>query len=288
MQVVRFEDVRAFAERAQPYLMAHEAIHCLPLGLAASLVRDHDPDAVLPYMALVEDADRILCVALRTPPFNLILSLPAPGTTEDDLTRAIASDLRRAGPDLSGVIGPAAMSQSFARAWHELTGAPAHLDTREGIYELTAVRPPSGVPGAYRLATREDRPLLIDWLTAFNAEALPNAPASDALEWADRALASPTRTLALWEDGGAPVALAGAGNPTPHGIRIGPVYTPPANRGRGYASALVAELSQRQLASGRRFCFLYTDLANPTANHIYQTIGYRQVAEAEVYRFGLA
>jgi predicted GNAT family acetyltransferase len=64
-----------------------------------------------------------------------------------------------------------------------------------------------------------------------------------------------------------------------------PVYTPPALRGRGYASALVAAVSQAQLDAGRRFCFLFTDLANPTSNRIYQDIGYEAVCDVDEYRF---
>ena len=62
-------------------------------------------------------------------------------------------------------------------------------------------------------------------------------------------------------------------------------------RGRGYATALTAELSQclldgRLFEGGRRFCFLYTDLANPTSNAIYERIGYRRVAESAEIWFG--
>ena len=73
--------------------------------------------------------------------------------------------------------------------------------------------------------------------------------------------------------------MAAAMGETPNGTRIGCVYTPPALRGRGYASALVAELSQRLLDAGRRYCFLYTDLANPTPNVMYHRIGYRPVCD---------
>jgi hypothetical protein len=100
----------------------------------------------------------------------------------------------------------------------------------------------------------------------------------------DRWIAGRGRTLYLWEDG-EPVSLCGVGGPTPNGIRIGPVYTPPASRGRGYASALVAAVSQAALDAGRRFCFLFTDAANPTANHIYQQIGYEHVRDVLVYDF---
>jgi predicted GNAT family acetyltransferase len=89
----------------------------------------------------------------------------------------------------------------------------------------------------------------------------------------------------IWTDGGEPVSFAGAGSLTPNGIRIGPVYTPPSLRGRGYATTLVAELSQLLLDRGRRFCFLYTNLANPTANAIYERIGYVRVCTSRQVRF---
>ena len=57
------------------------------------------------------------------------------------------------------------------------------------------------------------------------------------------------------------------------------VYTPPALRRRGFASALVAAVSAVGLASGKEVCVLYTDLANPTSNSIYQKIGYRPVCD---------
>jgi predicted GNAT family acetyltransferase len=92
-------------------------------------------------------------------------------------------------------------------------------------------------------------------------------------------LANAQAGIALWVDG-EPVSMAGFSGPTPHGIRIGPVYTPPERRRRGYASALVAALSAKLLAEGRDYCFLYTDLANPTSNKIYTDVGYEHVCES--------
>jgi predicted GNAT family acetyltransferase len=79
--------------------------------------------------------------------------------------------------------------------------------------------------------------------------------------------------------------MVGAGGETPNGIRIGPVYTPPQRRSRGYATSLTAAASADQLGRGRRFVFLFTDLANPTSNKIYQAIGYRPVCDVDMYRF---
>ena len=102
----------------------------------------------------------------------------------------------------------------------------------------------------------------------------------------DGGLRSGTRTFYLWEHDGRPVSMAGVTGPTPHGIRVGPVYTPPAERGRGFGSALTAAASQAQLDDGRRFVFLFTDLDNPTSNKIYQAIGYEPVIDIDQWSFG--
>jgi uncharacterized protein len=89
----------------------------------------------------------------------------------------------------------------------------------------------------------------------------------------------------VWEDAGRNVSMTGCASPTPNGIRIGPVYTPPGDRGRGYATSLVAAVSREQLSRGRTSCFLHTDLANPTSNAIYRRIGYERVCDSTVVAF---
>jgi uncharacterized protein len=44
-------------------------------------------------------------------------------------------------------------------------------------------------------------------------------------------------------------------------------------------------VSQVQLDAGRQFVFLFTDLANPTSNKIYQDIGYEAVIDVDEYEF---
>jgi predicted GNAT family acetyltransferase len=130
-----------------------------------------------------------------------------------------------------------------------------------------------------------DRDLVIAWMDAFVDEALPEAPPEDAEHWLERTLSNPDGGVVLWLDGEQPVSFSGYGGLTPNGIRVGPVYTPPGLRRRGYASALVAELTKRLLEGGRKFCFLFTDLANPTSNSIYQRVGYEPVSDADQWVF---
>jgi len=93
------------------------------------------------------------------------------------------------------------------------------------------------------------------------------------------------RGMMIWSHKGNPVSMAGYSGPTTNGIRIGAVYTPPTQRKKGYASACVAGLSQYLLDLGFQFCFLFTDLMNPTSNHIYQQIGYQAVSDVDTFEF---
>jgi predicted GNAT family acetyltransferase len=143
------------------------------------------------------------------------------------------------------------------------------------------------VAGSWRVGQLSDVDLLAAWWVAFHREALAEGPPmADPRATAERWVRRIGRTPYLWIVDGRPVSLVATGSPTPNGIRIGPVYTPPDQRRRGYASALTAAASQAELDAGRRFCFLFTDLANPTSNRIYQAIGYEPVIDVDVYRFG--
>jgi predicted GNAT family acetyltransferase len=207
-------------------------------------------------------------------------------TPASDALDLFAHDLHGSGHDLPGVLGPEPVGRAFAERWRALTGKSCRQAMAMRIYQLTAARPVTAVPGRVRRVTEADRDLLLDWYEAFQREAMGEAVPEGIARSVDQLLtADPVvRGLYVWEDS-APVSMAGYSGPTPHGIRIGPVYTPPEHRRKGYASACVAAVSQCLLDSGRRFCFLFTDLANPTSNRIYQAIGYEPVGDVDEYRF---
>ena len=131
-----------------------------------------------------------------------------------------------------------------------------------------------------RVATAADRELALRWWIAFGDEVLhEGGPGRDRAEATlDHRLSSPSAGILLWENAGEPVSIAGWGGPTPNGIRIGPVYTPAECRGRGYGSAVTAAVTQDILDDGA-IPVLFTDLANPTSNKIYQLLGYYPVAD---------
>jgi predicted GNAT family acetyltransferase len=151
------------------------------------------------------------------------------------------------------------------------------------LFRLETVRPPAPVPGRLREALPQDRDLLVEWSAAFMAEALPDEPGDPAAP-IDLRLGRPGLVW-IWEDGGIPVSTAHRTEPALGVVRVANVYTPPELRGRGYASACVAGLSQDALDHGVIHCALYTDLSNPTSNKIYQAIGYEPVGDTQVWHF---
>jgi predicted GNAT family acetyltransferase len=284
MQLMRFGDPAAYYVHVKDFLEAHEAEHCLMLGICTTLMTQPDNGREPPYLAAVQQEDRVIAAALLTPPHNAVLSLVAP-YVRGPAVELLARDLYAAyGTALPGAIGPSQVSAAFAEHWHTVTERAYHPSMKERIYKLEQVAAPSGVPGRMRPAGEADRELLARWIEEFDAEALAGREIHDGAAWVEDALAAPPdlRGLWIWEDGES-VSMVGYGGRTPNGMRIGPVYTPREHRGHGYASALTAEVSQMLLDGGRRFVFLFTNLANPTANHIYQEIGYKPVCDVDVY-----
>jgi predicted GNAT family acetyltransferase len=278
MELRVFDDPGVFSRRAAAFLLVHEAEHNLIFGVCAQLQADPARFPSLPYLATVEREGTLAAVALLTPPHNLVLSR----TEWLDGLPLLAEDLRARGIAPPGVIGPRAASRTFAAAWEGATGQRSAPGLAMRIYQLDRVIPVMDVPGELCPATVADRDLLIAWIDAFTHETIAEG---DAAAIVDRRLRDPASALFLWCIHGTPVSMAGQSGPTPRGIRINAVYTPPDLRRNGYASACVAALSQHLLDSGYRFCFLLTDLANPTSNRIYQAIGYEPIADVDEYRF---
>jgi len=280
VEVERYADAAAFLERAGSFLGAREAEHNLLLGLCSRLARAPRLYGSDPYFATVLDGGRVVGAALRTPPHRLVLS----EIDSDGACEALALDAAAVFGSLPGLLAPAGRAAGFVSPWKRATGARARRSREQRIHRCERVLPPPPTPGQARPFRDDDRELASRWLDAFVEEAVGESPVETGPAMLESRLSEPAGGLVLWDDG-SPVSIAGFGGPTPNGIRVGPVYTPPEARRRGYASALVAELTRSLLGGGRRFCFLFTDLANPTANRIYRRLGYVPVTDVEEWSF---
>ncbi len=226
----------------------------------------------------VLDAGEVVGVAVHYPPYNPFLPrLP------DGASAEIARALLKEDQPLHGVNGRADAAAEFVEAWTAATGGNATPGMSTRMYRLADLEVPLGTPGAARRATQPDLYLAREWFTAFHTEANPDSPVDNVGEMATRVVHS--KHLWLWEDDGRPVSSAAMTEPAAGVSRIAPVYTPPEHRRRGYGAAVTARATRACLELGARHVVLYTDLANPTSNSIYQQIGYRPDHDAQEYRF---
>lgn len=261
--------------------MRDEARHNLLLGLLGTLV---EQPHIYPRFELwrVSGFSGTVAAALRTPPHLLVVSAARDGRAMDTLALAIAAEPGR----LPGVVAGDPEAGEFSESYGRATGLSWRTTMEQWIYRLDHVRDVPRPSGRPRPAVPGDLEWILGWLQAFHQES-GNGPWDGRI--ARRRLAPRLRGergegLWCWVDP-EPVCLAGFVAATRNGVRIGPVYTPPSQRRRGYATALVADVSQEMLRLGKRFCFLYADAENRTANAIYRRIGYRQVARSRMVRF---
>ncbi len=273
MRVEHYTDVERFRAVVWPLLAQQEAENNLLLGVLAGIQRGVYEN---PLMVAALHGDTAVMVALRTPPRHLLFS-----TTDHPAALApLLETVYTRNLALPGVIAPIKTATRAAEDWAARTGGAYTVGMEMRIYKLEQVTAPTGIPGAARLATQADHDLIYRWMFDFQAEALNETLDADVLQKlvAQRLQAEPgvAETL-LWEVDGEVVSMAYYSGGPPNGCRVSGVYTPPKHRRHGYGSAITAAVSQRVLDAGKSFCFLFTDLANPTSNSIYQQIGYHPV-----------
>ncbi len=176
-------------------------------------------------------------------------------------------------PSFVGITGPVDVVDTVTVPLARRIGASAHrIATR--LFRLDELTRPD-VAGTSRVARAADRPLLLDWYTAFGLEAVGFIAGTD--QAVDHALA--WGRVWLWlDEAGEPVSLAARRAPNAGSARVGPVYTPPARRKHGYGCAVTAAATADILADGA-IPVLFTDLANPVSNAIYQRLGYYAVGD---------
>ena len=283
MTSARTVEVRVHDEAAEcrsvvfDWFAAEPVRHTMVLSVLSRLLGDPVVEAV---MVTARENGELRASVVRTGPWPLMVSgLPA------ELAGPVAGLLADVDPGLPGVIGPRGSAEAFAGAWARHTGASVREVSAGRLYELAGLRPPDA-PGGMRLATEADLPLLRGWLREFQRDAAGHTRGARRIDEKLRRSLALGDGLAVWEVDGTPVSMASASVPVADMSRVVSVYTPPGLRDRGYGSAITAAVSRWALDAGARHVALFTDLANPTANRIYRTIGYRPVLDTCELEFG--
>jgi GNAT superfamily N-acetyltransferase len=267
------DDADVFASHAHQLLVGDPVENTITLTVLEN-IRSGNP--ATPTLFGWYDDNSVLGAVSLTPPHELVLAVVPTHSVE-----SLVAGLRSRSVSFHGVRGAQSIAELFATSWADATGAGWRTSVRQRLYELGALVPPHDVPGRARRAREADLAISTQFFAAFQAECHDSGDDPGAVI-RDRIAAD---LLWLWEDG--EVTSMAARNRTAAGVaRVGPVYTPPNHRRHGYGAAVTAACSADARASGTARVALFTDLANPTSNAIYQRLGYRSIRDEVIIAFG--
>lgn len=283
-----FDEPGAFLEGAHDLLAAEPVEATVVATVTDRLLQERrsglPAPAGFPVWWVVErdTTGHVVGAGMRTAPF-----VPHPVylmRMQAATARLLARRLHERGEVVGGVNGSLPAVEELAAETAHLRGCQYRVQEHTRLFVLADLQEPPAPPGRPRLARPDEVDLLTRWYDAFGRDAAVQAGRAEPhpREAEDRALMLrriEEGTVWVWEDGsGAPVHLTGASRPMFGVSRIGPVYTPPEQRGRGYAGATVAAVSRALQAEGARVC-LFTDQANPVSNALYERLGFRRLLD---------
>jgi len=276
-----YDDVKVFYNDVYDVLMKHEVQNIIPLGnvIMGNAGQDKTDwrDPVNWFMATVTDGDGIRLTAIMTPPFNLTLYMTENENNEAALA-CLADGLLSGGFSVGGVMTEKALAEDFTRIYAKAAGVQHRIAVSLRCFELMTVNPDVPTPGELRLLDESDMHFYPYWSEGFMSDAFHKPfVVQEDIEVYRYQLSKKSKYVL--EVDGKPVTMGAITREMQNVCSIAGVYTPPYFRGKGYASSYVAQLSQIILNRGFSRAVLYTDLANPTSNSIYQKIGYVPVCD---------
>lgn len=271
MRVQVLDDVHAFADLAEPAL-ARDPAGTTIVASAMERVLALTTSEPSWWFVAVDDDDDPVGLAMHDSPWPPYLA-PMP----DEAALAIADALCDVAAEVPGINGEQRAVRVAVTRWQQRRPSARVAATRGvRLYRLDRLVVPR-VPGAPRPADHGDVELIVSWSRAFAQQT--DTPAHDLDRLVRHRVDDVGGGYVLWVVDGDPVSLAGV-KPPSHGVaRIGPVYTPPEHRRRGYGAAVTAAASSRLVERGAGEVVLFTDLGNPTSNKIYTEIGYAPVRD---------
>lgn len=283
MKFKLYIDVHEFYRDTYEVLMRHEAQNMIPLG---NIIIGHQGkdktdwrDPVNWLMVTISDATGIQLTAIMTPPHNITLYATY-NIINPEAVRCLIDGLNDR--EIPGVTTEKKLAEYFAEEYVLRKGITIHTTMRQCIYELTAVNPDIPKIGTVRLLDKKDLHFFPYWAEAFSAASSYGKTEMFIPQEAEPYLyrIASKKLYILEDDKGMPVSMAGYTREMQTAIGVAFVYTPPYERGKGYATSIVAHISQLALDKGFTKCVLYTDLENPTSNSIYRKIGFMPICDS--------
>ena len=277
MNFMRYSDIDAFANDTLEILLENEVQNNLPISFIGNKTADKS-DWLL--VSIKDAHGSIVLAAACTPPFNIVM-YETGNKPNYAAVKLLCEELKSSGIVLPGVLAEQSLAQRFSEVYTD--GKGFHKNLSMNIMRLDKVNEILKMPGHCRLLREDDLHFVPYWERAFSEEC--HVEVYDIPTNIERVKSRIEKEIHfIWEDGH-PVSQAVHGRSTQNGAVVNGVYTPPNYRSRGYASSVVAVLSQTLLDRGRKFCCLFADADNPISCGIYRKIGYYDLCVFDEIRF---
>lgn len=264
-------------------MLTHEAQSNLIIGNLITGYKGEDKfgwrDPANWIMSTIKQDNKVVLVALMTPPYKITLYV-LDNNMDKTAIKCLVDGLEAKGIQVPGVVTEKSLAETFADEYCKPKGLTHKVSVSQRIYKLAHVNNEIPKIGTLRLPNKQDWSFLPFWIEGFMADVNTgsNGAVSEDIEKYSYHISQDK--LYILEIDGIAISMAKIIREIPNGVCVGIVYTPPYWRKKGYASGVVAQISQAYLDKGYKFCVLYTDLTNPTSNSIYQKIGYKPVCDS--------
>jgi len=158
------------------------------------------------------------------------------------------------------------------------------VDSPERLYalELADLEEPAVLQNPEiecRRATPEDLEQLVQWRLDYDVELMGAEYSESAREQAYATIRKDIQSGVSFvlTRSGVPVSMSCFNAALDTVVQIGGVFTPPAERGKGYGRAVVAGSLLQARARGVERSILFTGFSNEPAQRAYQALGYRPI-----------
>jgi RimJ/RimL family protein N-acetyltransferase len=263
-------DPVAFKAIAFPYLQRDPVLNSVLISNIQGRVDNLLYDPAPPVFVSVHRGDEVVGVVCCTALRGVMLG----GLDEEHLPEVLAAAVE-SGAEVKYVEGVPEVTLALAAQYAGKVGKQFTEDRLTRLHKLVDFTP-LDAEGHARLATDADVADATRLVGGFGEAVSGRIGVEEEERWVrDRIRLG---RLWLWEYDGRVVSMAAHNGGVFGASRIGSVYTPPEERGKGYAGAVTTAVTRHLVDEDLQPC-LFTDLANPTSNKLYSRIGYRKVVD---------
>lgn len=280
MEFKKYEDIKEFANDTLDLLCEKEWLNNLMVGNIEYGLENGIDDGWL--LATIKEGDRTVLIMLLRRPWHLVVYSTTDNKSEE-LYKFAADEVYKVCKDLPGINTEKDIAEMFAKWYCDIAkkdykvAMPMRILLIENLQKQD-VR----YDVLFRRATLGDKETLKRFIYDFNVEALHKELTDDELEaeFNKHFVGEKVNYFVLEKDGKI-VSQTVSSRRLKKGKCVSGVYTPPEERGKGYAYTLVYLVTKEFLDNGAEYCVLFTDDSNPISNHVYEKIGYKRMVDTE-------